>query len=145
MPTLFKLYIQISYTYTLKSSISSYSFSGAEEVISRLTVMKERHEQAAADERLIKSAVKREAEEKTKKPSILPYPREWPQKSCTVISKSLLRYPAGFQNRWQMITYYINDQLDPVDLYTLEDCLVAAHKLYLTAQANVLPTSSEDA
>ena len=67
-----------------------------------------------------------------------------------VLTKSQRRYPVGFTvndnanklTRWHMITYYMNDQIKPDESFTMEECLVAAHKQFL---ANPVKTTTDNA
>ena len=84
----------------------------------------------------MRDARKREQEEKasssSKKAAAAkggdPPPKEWTREELTVLAKSVVRYPAGFSNRWGMVAAYLNDQLKPTESLTADECMVGAHK-----------------
>lgn len=123
---------------------SLFLIAGADEVYQRLNVLKEAAEQEAEDARLVKEARKLELESACSTPKKnaaaskieLP-PREWSRDALSLLAKSIIRYPAGFANRWSMITCYLNDQLKPEVPFTTDELLTAAYN----ASKNNLPVS----
>lgn len=115
---------------------SLFLIAGFDEVVPRLEFQKEKQNQAAEDERILKDARKREQEDArggSKKGSATPAPREWTKEMLALLSKSALRYPAGFQNRWNMTAAYLNDQIPSADTFTADEVLIAAHKASLSS------------
>lgn len=123
---------------------SLFLIAGAEEVLSRLSVFKGRQAQGAEDEKMIKDAKKRETEEKNAKKLPSTTPREWSKEALSVLSTSVLRYPAGTANRWAMVAYYLTDKLKPEDSFTTDESMIAAHQLYLSTQSSA-PAAATDA
>lgn len=107
-----------------------------------MQVIKERQGQAAEDERIVKEVKKREAEESARsskksggaaKAYDVPPPREWSADELSALAKSVVRYPAGFANRWYMVSAYLNDLIKPAEMYTPDDVMVAAHQAAVAA------------
>lgn len=119
-----------------------FLIAGVDEVLTRLNVMKERQQQTADDERIVKEAKKREQEDKSKKVNPNAPPRDWSKEAIAALSKSQMRYQPGFANRWNMITNYMNDQIKPDDSFTIEECLVKSHQMFLAQPPKL---ASEDA
>lgn len=107
--------------------------------------------QVAEDERVLREAKKRDAENAAnpqfKKQqqqlsrghassgNMEALERVWDREALSMLSKCVRRYPAGSPNRWVSITNYMNDQLKPTHpkdasvmwLFEVDECLRAAH------------------
>lgn len=115
-----------------------FKADGIQEVLSRVEVMQERANQSTEDERIVRDMSRKEAEEAKNKPTsrrgnqsnanVPPPEKEWSPEGLQCVAKSLKRYPAGFNNRWQMIYYYVNDTLKPAEMYTETEVMIAAWK-----------------
>jgi hypothetical protein len=97
---------------------------GADDVLKMLERMKGKADQAGEDERIEKVAKKREQMEsvitKKRQPStpgkeIIVPDRDWSDEEKAFLEIAMSRYPAYVANRWQLITYYVNDKILPAD------------------------------
>ena len=122
---------------------SLFLISGAEELLTRLHVMKEKSTQLEEDERIQKEAKKREAEDKANKKTPVAT-REWTKEILAALSKAQYRYPVGHPTRWVSIANYLNDLLKPADSFYVDELVVAAHKLYVATQAAAPAAASAD-
>jgi DnaJ family protein C protein 2 len=126
---------------------SAFIMAGTEEVLTRLTVLKERQNQEEEDKRMMEEARTREianseaaAAAGASSPSGREKPpRVWSRDTISLLAKAIMRYPAGFSNRWGMICNYMNDLLKPADPFTQEECVAAAFK----ASKNAMPVSGK--
>lgn len=87
--------------------------------------MKEREREQAAAEVLAKEAQRREQVEKLAEKSKA-QEREWTRDDLSMLSKCLVRFPAGIQNRWETISNFMNSQLKPKRPFDKNECMKSA-------------------
>ena len=91
-----------------------------------LPIMADKQNWVAEDERLVRDARKREAEDKGKSARDKGE-REWNDESKGHLSDALNRYPVGHATRWNMVTNYLNDRLRPEYSLTELEVKIAAY------------------
>lgn len=90
--------------------------------------------QAQEDEQIAKEAKKREADEKSKpvnkkNSNAIPVEKAWTAEELDVISRSLVRYPVGFADRWLAIANYVNVTLKPTESFSQDEVLRVSYLL----------------
>jgi DnaJ family protein C protein 2 len=106
---------------------ATFNKAGVTVVQSMLPVMADKQNWVEEDDRLVKDARKREAEDKNKSKRNLA-PREWNDEMQGTLSDAVDRYPVGHQTRWAMITNYLNDRVKPEVSFQELEVQVAAYR-----------------
>jgi DnaJ family protein C protein 2 len=116
--------------------------AGVDAVLDRLRALQGRREQAIEDERLLREARRKDGDDRTARKAT-PAQRDWQPEALSAVATGVLRYPPGSPNRWLMLSYYLTDRLKPVEPYTPEECMIAAHTLYLSTSAAISSVDSD--
>jgi DnaJ family protein C protein 2 len=104
--------------------------------------MKDREREQQIADAAAKEAQRREqAERLAEKNKALE--REWTRDDLSMLSKCLVRFPAGIQNRWETISNYMNLQLKPVRPFDKNECMKSAQNAMNFLAAKIAPKPAE--
>lgn len=96
--------------------------SSLREVREKLAAIARQEEEALDERRKLDNAKANEAE--LKKRGLT---REWSREDLSTLSKAIGKFPGGMKQRWVAVCNYMNDILKPVEPFTRDECMKAAH------------------